>query len=282
MPVAGKIVLDLEGRESKSASVLLVTIWELGEAAGPLFIAPLSEVYGRYPVFICANTLFIIWTIVAALSPSSGLLICSRFLTGCAVASNVLNPAIIGDMMTPEERGSGMAMLMFAPLLGGAIGPAIAGTIAESIGWRGILYIAALLAGVCQLAFLAFLRETYKIRILRQRAARKLKESNNNYLQAAFDAEYESTLITIRRSIKRPALVFAGSFVLQIISLFGALLFSFFYVLTTTLPDILHNLYGFSPASIGASFISFSKYVRKLGTPFDYPMPLCLALLKYT
>lgn len=43
VPVAGRIVLDLEGRESKSSSVLLVTIWELGEAAGPLVIAPLSE-----------------------------------------------------------------------------------------------------------------------------------------------------------------------------------------------------------------------------------------------
>lgn len=43
VPVAGRIVLDLEGRESKSSSVLLVTIWELGEAAGPLIIAPLSE-----------------------------------------------------------------------------------------------------------------------------------------------------------------------------------------------------------------------------------------------
>lgn len=43
VPVAGRIVLDLEGRESKSSSVLLVTIWELGEAAGPLIISPLSE-----------------------------------------------------------------------------------------------------------------------------------------------------------------------------------------------------------------------------------------------
>jgi hypothetical protein len=43
VPVARKIVLDLEGKRSKSSSVLLVTIWELGEAAGPLIIAPLSE-----------------------------------------------------------------------------------------------------------------------------------------------------------------------------------------------------------------------------------------------
>lgn len=262
MPVAGQIVLDLEGRESKSTSVLLVTIWELGEAAGPLFIAPLSEVYGRYPVFNCANVFFIIWTIVAASSPSSGLLISSRFLTGCAVASNVLNPAIIGDMLPPEERGSGMAAIMLAPLLGGAIGPAIAGAIAQSIGWRRILYIAATLACVCEIAFMALLRESYKIRILRQRAAGKLKENNDPSLQAAFDAEYKSTLVTLQRSVKRPAAVFASSFVLKIISLYGAMVFSFFYIMSTTLPDMLQDIYGFSPASIGSSFLPFSKCSR--------------------
>lgn len=50
VPVAGRIVMDLEGRESKSSSVLLVTIWELGEAAGPLIIAPLSE--GGIDIFL--------------------------------------------------------------------------------------------------------------------------------------------------------------------------------------------------------------------------------------
>uniref|UniRef100_A0A8H7N6P1 Major facilitator superfamily (MFS) profile domain-containing protein n=1 Tax=Bionectria ochroleuca TaxID=29856 RepID=A0A8H7N6P1_BIOOC len=41
VPIAGRIVQDLSnGQKNKYASVLLVTIWELGEAAGPLLIAP--------------------------------------------------------------------------------------------------------------------------------------------------------------------------------------------------------------------------------------------------
>jgi MFS family permease len=58
VPIAGHIIADLNGgHESKTDSILLVTIWELGEAAGPLLIAPLSERYGRYPVFNIANML---------------------------------------------------------------------------------------------------------------------------------------------------------------------------------------------------------------------------------
>ncbi|KAI7710946.1 hypothetical protein KC353_g9318, partial [Hortaea werneckii] len=88
VPVAGPIIADLspDHTASKSASVLLVTIWELGEAAGPLFIAPLSEVYGRYPVFNAANTLFILGVLLAALSQTPGI--------------------VIGDIFPPESRGS--------------------------------------------------------------------------------------------------------------------------------------------------------------------------------
>jgi MFS family permease len=259
VPVAGQIVSDLEGKDSKSASVLLVVIWELGEAAGPLLIAPLSEVYGRYSVFNCANVLFILWTIVAALSPNSGLFIFSRFMTGVAVASNVLNPAIIGDILPSEQRGTAMATLMLAPLLGGAVAPAIAGAIAQTIGWRQVLWGAALLAGICELFFLLLLRETYKTRILLQRATRLQKEGNDVVLKIAIDAEVESTSLAIWRSIKRPLAAFSASFVLQILTLYGAFMFTFFYIMSTSLPDILHDVYQFPPASTGSSFLVFSK-----------------------
>src|SRR5688572_5982634 len=47
VPIANMIVSDLsDGQVDKSAAALLVTLWELGESAGPLLIAPLSEVFG--------------------------------------------------------------------------------------------------------------------------------------------------------------------------------------------------------------------------------------------
>ena len=263
MPVAERIILDLEGKEDKSASVLLITVWELGEAAGPLLIAPLSEIYGRYLVFNVANILFIIGVALAALSPTANLLIFARFLTGFAVAGNVLNPAIIGDIYPSESRGSGMSLVSLAPLLGGAIGPAISGAIAETLGWRMILVLSGVVAVTCEILFFILFRETYKVPILKRRAARLRKENKDDTLKCAWEGEGEmSAWSTLRVSIKRPLTILLDSTILKVMAFYGGVIFAFYYVLATTLPSILKEVYGFSPAMTGLSFLSFSKYLR--------------------
>lgn len=250
MPIAGQIISDLNGgQESKADSILLVTIWELGEAAGPLLIAPLSERYGRYPVFNIANLLFICGSIMGVLSQSVGLMIFSRFFIGMTVASNVLAPAIIGDIFPSEQRGSAMSVVMFAPLLGGAIGPAISGAITETLGWRRTMWLAIALSMVCEVVFLTCFRETYKVKVL---AKQGVPITDDTEIEVAKE---DMSLLTC---IARPAKVFCSSFVLQIMSLYGALAFTWFYVMATTLPDILRYNYHFTPAMIGTAFLSFS------------------------
>ena len=246
VPVANHIVYDLDGTESKSASVLLVTIWELGEAFGPLVLAPLSESIGRYPVFNVANVLFISATILAALCQSTPLFIAARALTGLAVASNVLNPAIVGDMFIEEERGSAMSAIMVAPLLGGATGPAIAGAIAENLGWRWVLWIAIILASACEVVFFTCFRETFPVPILNRRVAKLRKETGNVALRTSFDLEDPEAANKgskkLLDAVLRPFVVYLDSGVLQAMSLFGALEFAYFYIMSTTLPDILEGM----------------------------------------
>lgn len=132
MPVAGDVVKELVGHEDRSATVLFVTIWELGEATGPLFLAPLSELCGRFVVYNVANCFFVVGIVITALSQNINVLIFSRFATGCAVATNVLNPVIIADMFPSESRGAAMSAVMLAPLIGGALGYVRTSTIPQS------------------------------------------------------------------------------------------------------------------------------------------------------
>jgi MFS family permease len=243
--------------------VLLVTIWELGEAAGPLLIAPLSEMFGRRPVMNLANLLFVGGTVLAATSHSIPQFVVARALTGLAVASNVLNPAIIGDMFVSEERGSAVSLIFLAPLVGGAIGPAIAGAVAEQAGWRTVSWMSVALVTVCQLLFVFCFRETYKPAILRRRAAKLgVKTALNGELDEVMGWKM------LRDSVLRPATVLFGSNVLMIMSLFGSVIFTFFYIMSTTLPDILKDIYKLSPAATGLCFMSFGKTLTYILGPF--------------
>lgn len=186
--------------------------------------------------------------------------IAARALNGLAVASNVLNPAIVGDMFVTEQRGRAMSLIMLAPLLGGAVGPSVAGVLSERIGWRNVLWLDTALAAICEILYLIFFRETYEVKILRKRASRLRKETGNENLRTMYCREDEKIGFSkLKDAVLRPFLVLYDSAVLQILSLFGSVAFAYFYVMSTTLPDILEEIYHLSEAVAGVSFISFSK-----------------------
>jgi MFS family permease len=110
-----------------SSSVILaafvVSVYLIGYAFGPLVCAPMSEIYGRWPVYQITNVLFIIFTIACAVAPSLDSLIGFRFLAGAAgSAPLVLGGGSVADLYTREERGSKMAIFSIGPLLGPVAG----------------------------------------------------------------------------------------------------------------------------------------------------------------
>lgn len=290
VPLAAHIVEELDGLSGNSrsspsssgstATVLLVTIWELGEAAGPLAIAPLSETasWGRYGVLNAATLLFVGATTAAAMATSTSLFIAARGLTGLAVATNVLGPAIIGDLFPPSQRGSAMAIVQMAPLMGGAVGPAIGGAVAETWGWRSVLWLSAVLASTCAVLFLVAFRETYPPAVLQRRRLRLEKtggktaaglESGGGLMTTTLllgpasgtALSSASSLRHMRDAVLRPAVVLSDSIVLAVLSLFGAVVFSYFYIMSVSLPHILEVRYGLSSAATGSAFLAFSESV---------------------
>jgi hypothetical protein len=61
----------------------MVSVYVLGFAFGPLIFAPLSELYGRLPVYHTCNCFFVVFTIAAGLSSHMTMFIVFRFFMGC-------------------------------------------------------------------------------------------------------------------------------------------------------------------------------------------------------
>ncbi|KAF9223190.1 MFS general substrate transporter [Gyrodon lividus] len=128
-----------------SIATLGVGLFNFGSIFGPLIAAPLSELYGRRPVYIGASVGFVIFSLGAALSPTIVSLLGCRALAGL-IGSAVfsLYGGSLSDMFNPDERGPLVAL--FTIVLQGAptIGPVPSSLLGTIVHWRWLMaFIAA-------------------------------------------------------------------------------------------------------------------------------------------
>jgi hypothetical protein len=104
-PGASQLEADFNITNTYVAS-LTVTIYILGFAIGPLFLAPLSELYGRLPMYHLANIFFLAFTLGCAFSTNTGMFLAFRFICGLAASIPLtIGGGTIADTMPPESRG---------------------------------------------------------------------------------------------------------------------------------------------------------------------------------
>lgn len=143
-PAVPLITTELRATSDTMGS-LIVSIYVLGYAIGPLALAPVSEVYGRLPVYHVCNFLFIIWTVACAIAPSVSSLLLFRLLAGIAGSCPLaIGGGSITDLMVQERRGVAMALYTLGPLIGPVIGPVAGGYCGESLGWRWVFWSIAI------------------------------------------------------------------------------------------------------------------------------------------
>ena len=131
---------------SNLLATFVVSVFVLGFAFGPLLLAPLSEMYGRIPVYNTCNVAFLIFTILSAEAKSMGMLVAVRFLAGAfGVAVITCGSGSIADMMPPEQRGGAMAVWAVGPILGPVIGPVAGGFLVTAKGWRWVFWVISIL-----------------------------------------------------------------------------------------------------------------------------------------
>lgn len=254
-PVVPQILADF-GSTNQSYSTFLVSVWELGEGIGPFFIGPLSEHFGRRPLWHICNTLFTLFSIACALSTDANMLIAFRFLNGLVVACLTLGPTIISDMFPSEERGTALGAVMMMPMVGPAVGPIIGSTLAYRAGWRWAFWIIAIATGLFEIPSLIFLQETSKTKILERRAREER------------DAERDAVLDMKARALK-PKFAFAlllRAFKLWIfyptvfiIAIYLAMSYGYQYLVFTMLTEVLEGQYSISDELIGVCFLGIGK-----------------------
>ncbi|KAF9498482.1 MFS general substrate transporter [Pleurotus eryngii] len=251
---------------------MTLSIFLLAYALGPLFLAPLSEMYGRTWVLHIANILFLGFNIGCAFSPNAGSLIAFRFLAGLAGSTPIAcGGGSISDLFAERDRAGAMAVFTLGPLLGPVIGPIAGGFVAQSIGTKYVFIIIGKSSGLC--AFIAavgipLLHETYAP-VLRQRLARP------NDLEILIDVKAPTTrekMHYLWLNISRPGILLTRSFICFILSLYMAFMYGIYYLMFATFANFFKEAYNFSPGigglcylGLGIGFFIATMFGAKIG-----------------
>ncbi|KAF9260712.1 MFS general substrate transporter [Marasmius fiardii PR-910] len=186
-----------EFKISREVEILTISLFVAGYCVGPLLWGPLSEEFGRRPIFIVGFFVYMLFQIGAALAQNVATILVVRFLGGVFAACPLANSgAVISDIWDAKTRGRALAVFTVAPFAGPSLGPTVAGFIYVSgTSWRWLFWVLAIFAGVCWLLIVFTLPETYTPILLVQRAKKLRKETGDD----RYHAPMEVTKKTIRQ-----------------------------------------------------------------------------------
>ncbi|PNP46058.1 hypothetical protein TGAM01_v200351 [Trichoderma gamsii] len=240
---------------SEELAAFCVSVYVLGFAAGPMFFAPLSEIYGRSIIYNITNVGFIVFVIACAKAPSLNALIVFRFF--CGIFGSVpitIGGGSIADMIVQEKRGVAMASFAIGPMLGPVVGPVIGGFITVGLGWRWVFWIMAILSGTFSLLFLAFSRESFAAVLIGRKTIRLRKETGNPLLRSKLDRGLSNTAY-IKRSIQRPFKMLIMSPISIICGIYVGIAYAYLYLMFTSLTPLFMEIYHFKTSTAGLAFL---------------------------
>lgn len=113
--------------------------------------------FGMRATYVGAMAIFIIASVLGALSPSEDLVIVSRVAQGAM--AGIIQPlamTVIFRVFPPHQRGLGMGIYGLGVVLGPAVGPAIGGVLVDWFSWRAVFYMpipTCILGMACALLF---------------------------------------------------------------------------------------------------------------------------------
>ncbi|KAK1765233.1 polyamine transporter 1 [Phialemonium atrogriseum] len=238
--------------DDQALATSLVSIYVIGLAVGPLFLSPLSELYGRTPLMHASNFLFLISAIACGLSVNIPMLLVFRLIMGVSTIS--LGGGYVADMMEPERRGRAMNVWTVGPVLAPVVGPIAGGFISLKTSWRWTFGLVGIIGAVLIVACFIFLPETHPPRLLELKTRRLRKETGNPQLRSKYDIGH-SPLQLLRLSLMRPTKMLLRCPIIGIVSLFLAIAYSYMYLMFTTFTDVFETTYGFNAGEAGLAYL---------------------------
>ncbi|KAG2062662.1 MFS general substrate transporter, partial [Suillus decipiens] len=241
---------------------LTTSIFVLAYAVGPLFLGPLSEIYGRSRVLQLANLWYLAWNLACGFAQSESQLLAFRFLAGLGGSAPLsIGGGFLGDCWRPHERGKAVAIYSLAPMMGPVMGPLTGAWVAQYSTWRWVFWSTSIVDATIQIIGVFTLQETYAPLLL-ERKAKQIRKSMDaekapyKEIRTIYDDQDRSWQAIMSRSLTRPFVLFAREPIVQVLGVYMAYLYGTLYLFLTTMPSIFQGTYHQSVGISGLHYIA--------------------------
>ncbi|KAL4908690.1 hypothetical protein BDW74DRAFT_188591 [Aspergillus multicolor] len=243
---------------SEVTESLATALYLIGFGVGALVASPLSEMIGRYPVYLGALAIFGAWILGAALAPNIGAQFVFRFLAGlCGAAPLTVAGGSVSDLWNTLEKTFGFPVFAIPGFGGPILGPVVGAYIGYSsaISWRWSEWIMLVMDGLVIAVILLFKRETLGPRLLYFKARFFRQETGDSRFKTKEEASGdEDTLAVLKRHFSRPWILLAEPIVIA----FTFYLTVVYIVLFTFLDGyvtIFGDTYGINTGLVNICFV---------------------------
>ncbi|KAK3904153.1 hypothetical protein C8A05DRAFT_32077 [Staphylotrichum tortipilum] len=146
---------------SQAITNFTISFYMLAMSIFPLWWSSFSETVGRRTIYIISFAIFLLFSILSAVSANIAMLVVMRILAGGASASvQAVGAGTIADIWVPAERGRAMGIFYLGPLVGPLCAPIIGGALSQGFGWRATMWFLSIYGGVMILLLIFGLPET--------------------------------------------------------------------------------------------------------------------------
>ncbi|EFQ93040.1 hypothetical protein CFE70_003369 [Pyrenophora teres f. teres 0-1] len=257
-PVAGDFSKDMD--VSASVAVLGLSMYVLGLAFGPMTLAPLSEYFGRRPVYVVSYAIFLVLLLGTTYVESLGLFFVLRLFSGYFSSVTISNfGGTIADLFHHHDTGPAMSWFLWAATGGSPTGFVLFSFIAKGRSWHAVfrvMFFVCLVFWVVMVIALYSLGETRHSVILLRRARALRNTTGDEELEVPDEMKQRGPKQLFGTALLRPFRFLGTEAIVQ----FGAMYNGFLYGLSFLFNGAFHMIfgpdgYGFDTIGVGISFL---------------------------
>ena len=141
---------------------LTTGLYMMGLGIGSVIMSPTAILYGKRPVYLFGAIIFVLSAIWCALSPNYPSLVVARIFQGIAVSPvECLPSATVAEIFFLHERAYRLGIYTLLLLGGKNLIPLVSAAIINSLGWRWVFWIVAIVVGFGGVLLFFFVPETF-------------------------------------------------------------------------------------------------------------------------